>query len=126
MSTENISLGKKGEIFVAQWLEKNNYKILATNYKLRYGEIDIIAKKDEVIAFVEVKFRKNAAHAFSEIVNFKKQNKIALTAKVFMMENNLTDYVLRFDIALLYLLKTDLNSDYKIDYYPNAFVPSFF
>ena len=51
------ALGKQGEEFTQQWLKKNNYTILATNYRTKQGEIDIIARQKNVIAFIEVKLR---------------------------------------------------------------------
>ena len=47
--------GKAGEDHIAAWLEKQGYEILARNFHSRYGEIDIIAKREPYIAFVEVK-----------------------------------------------------------------------
>ena len=49
--------GKAGEDHIAAWLEKQGYEILARNFHSRYGEIDIIAKREPYIAFVEVKAR---------------------------------------------------------------------
>ncbi len=63
-SSHNSVLGKKGESIAADYLEKNNYTILQINYKIRYGEIDVIAidnsQKEKVLVFVEVKTRTSA------------------------------------------------------------------
>ncbi len=50
-------LGKFGENVTAYYLEKKGYKILRRNFRVKGGEIDIIAEKDGIIAFVEVKTR---------------------------------------------------------------------
>ncbi|MDE6763410.1 MAG: YraN family protein [Oscillospiraceae bacterium] len=50
-------LGKFGENAVAYYLEKKGYRIVRRNYRVKGGELDIIAEKDGVIAFVEVKTR---------------------------------------------------------------------
>ena len=52
-------LGSWGEAKSAEYLRKNGYKIEAMNYNSRFGEIDIIARKKKIIAFVEVKLRKD-------------------------------------------------------------------
>ncbi len=83
-ATLKASLGKYGEQVVARLLEKNGFKILAKNYKKRFGEIDIIAYKEPVISFVEVKLRKNVDFALSQTVNYLKQKKIAKTALSFV------------------------------------------
>ena len=52
-------VGDFGEEITAEYLEKNGYRILDRNYSKPFGEIDIIAIKDDLIAFVEVKTRKS-------------------------------------------------------------------
>ena len=52
------ALGKKGEDMVTGFLMKNGHTILKRNYLCRFGEIDIIAKKGDILLFVEVKTRK--------------------------------------------------------------------
>ena len=52
------ALGKKGEDMVTGFLMKNGHTILKRNYLCRFGEIDIIAKKEDILLFVEVKTRK--------------------------------------------------------------------
>ena len=54
---EHNELGKKGEKLAIDFLLKNGYKILETNYRFLKAEVDIIAQKDEVLAVVEVKTR---------------------------------------------------------------------
>ena len=51
----NIQKGKEGELLVTQHLQKQGYKIIAQNYRKPFGEVDVIAQKDDTIAFVEVK-----------------------------------------------------------------------
>ncbi|OGG30271.1 hypothetical protein A2973_03180 [Candidatus Gottesmanbacteria bacterium RIFCSPLOWO2_01_FULL_49_10] len=50
-------LGKKGEDLACEFLTKHRYQIIARNFKARYGELDIIAVKDDTLVFVEVKTR---------------------------------------------------------------------
>ena len=82
--------GDKGEAYAAKYLKKHKYKIIARNYKKPYGEIDIIAENKEVIAFVEVKTRKeNSLTQPIDAVNRKKQMRISKTADAYMYENNI-------------------------------------
>ena len=88
-----------GEETAAKYLRKKGYKIIETNYRLKFGEIDIIAEKDGVIAIVEVKQRgENAMYSPREAVNFSKQTKIRRTAEYYMMKNGLTNRFFRFDV----------------------------
>ena len=113
----SICLGKRGEDAVANMLKQNKFKILATNYQKKFGEVDIIAKKDQTLVFVEVKTRRSRNFPIFEIIVKSKQKKIILTAKSFILENNLHDNFARFDVAFV----SPTNDSWKIDYIPNAF-----
>lgn len=120
MADKRLQLGKKGEQLVAEYLKKQGYIICCINYRQRCGEIDIIAEKQEVRAFVEVKLRSTNYFATSQVVTPAKQRKIALTARYY---NSLRpanqEQIVRFDVALL----EPHGDDYNITYIPNAFVP---
>ena len=60
MNIANIN-GVNGETIAAKFLVKKGYDIVALNYRCRYGEVDIIAEKDEYIVFAEVKTRSENA-----------------------------------------------------------------
>ncbi len=95
--------GKTGENVACKYLKKNGYQILERNYRKNYGELDIIAKSGENIAFVEVKTRKNDLYGSpSEFVTVSKQKKIIKTAYTYIQENNL-DAEFTFDIIEVYL-----------------------
>ncbi len=116
--THALNLGKKGEALVAHYLKKQGFIIRATNYTQRCGEIDIIAQKKEILAFVEVKLRQYKYFSISEVIVPSKRNKIIKTARFYIAENNLTHNVIyRFDVALL----EPIGLDYTITYIPNAF-----
>ena len=96
--------GKKGEIIAANYLKKQKYKILKTNYKNQIGEIDIIAKDKDYLVFVEVKTRMSSAFGDPlEAIDEEKQFKIRNVATMYLMKNKLLDKVpIRFDaIAIL-------------------------
>lgn len=117
MSSDRISLGKKGEQLVAFHLKKQGFTILATNYQKKMGEIDIIAQKDELMVFVEVKVRSHAYMYLSDIIPISKRHKIIQTARLFIMDHNLENTIYRFDAALL----EPSGADYSIRYFENAF-----
>jgi len=62
-SLSKTDSGKIGEDLAAHFLCKKGFGILERNYHSRYGEIDIIASKADLIVFVEVKYRKNCFHS---------------------------------------------------------------
>ena len=109
-------VGDFGEEITSEYLEKNGYRILDRNYAKPFGEIDIIAIKDDLIAFVEVKTRKSDAFAYAaEAVDFYKQQRIRRASQAYLMEKNMSDFLMTFDIAEVYL------DTRKINYIENAF-----
>ncbi|MGA1861650.1 YraN family protein [Deferribacter thermophilus] len=94
-----FNLGKFGENKAAKYLEKQGYQILEKNFKSKYGEIDIIAQKDNQIIFIEVKTRNNKKFgAGFEAVDNRKIEKIIKTANFFITKNNFLDKLIRFDV----------------------------
>lgn len=93
-------MGKNGEQLAAGYLTENGYFILKMNYNCRIGEIDIIATKNNVIIFVEVKYRNTDIYGYAiEAVGIHKQNKIRRVAQYFLIsEFNNTDIACRFDV----------------------------
>lgn len=67
MSKEKISKGRFGEDEAIIYLESNGYSILARNFRIRLGELDIIAKKEKRVYGIEVKFRKDLSPDFHPI-----------------------------------------------------------
>ena len=70
------------------YLKKHDFQIVAQNYRCKIGEIDIIAVKNNILRFIEVKYRKNESFGFPiEAVNKRKQNKMMKAASWFLSEN---------------------------------------
>ncbi|WP_455781242.1 YraN family protein [Megamonas funiformis] len=93
------NMGLWGEDKAVEFLKVKNYTILVRNYHSRFGEIDIIARKQNTIIFVEVKTRKNTAFGFpAEFVDYKKQQKIMKTAQLYINDNFNAEFDYRFDI----------------------------
>lgn len=92
------NIGDMGEKKAVKFLKKKGYSILETNFKTKFGEIDIIAKKDDCICFVEVKTRSSENFGEPrEAVNFYKQQKISSVAKFYLMKQK-EDMMCRFDV----------------------------
>ena len=110
--------GKKGENAAVSFLKKSGYKILERNYLKPYGEIDIIAKKGENIAFIEVKTRKSDLYGSpAEFVTVSKQKKIIKAALAYISENDI-EAEFTFDIIEVYL---DGKKIINLNHIKNAF-----
>ncbi len=83
MRQNNTSLGKLGEDLACEYLKKSHYKIIERNFRTKFGEIDIIAKRKKQLVFVEVKYGSKDAYLR---VNRKKFEKISFTAQMFLRE----------------------------------------
>lgn len=116
MNTKTI--GDFGEQTAEEYLEKSGYEILERNFRLKCGEIDIIAEKDGCTVFVEVKTRRgNEFGEPSEYVDYRKQKRIKKTASVY------TDVInsdVRFDVIEV-LYDKDKLSVTKLNHIENAF-----
>ena len=98
----NNLVGAWGEALAAAYLQKKKYKILAGNYRCRFGEIDIIAENKDYLVFVEVKLRKNDKFASAmDFVDVHKQNRLRTTAEVYLSQYP-TDLQPRFDVIEIY------------------------
>lgn len=97
------SVGDSNEQRAAEFMEKEGYRIVARNFRNRYGEIDIIAIDGNTLAFVEVKYRSSNRYGFPlEAVDYRKQQTIISVARYFMMLNNISeDCPIRFDIVAI-------------------------
>jgi putative endonuclease len=112
-------LGKEGELLAIEMLRKNKFAIVATNFRFKKWEIDIIAKKDNLIVFVEVKTRSNNC-LFEpwKAVSLSKQQQIIKVANDFLIRNQV-DGESRFDIISILKNKESI----KIDHIQDAFSP---
>jgi len=119
MSKKSTDLGNIGEKLVASFLGDHGFVVLELNYRTRLGEIDIIAQKDDLLVFVEVKTRRYAYFPIDLVVTKSKQIKIIKATKQFLLENHVVDKVCRFDVATIVYKNT---GSYQIDYIENAFL----
>ena len=99
---EHNDLGKLGEELAVEFLRKNGYEILETNWTFQKAEIDVIAKKENTLAIVEVKTRSSLDFGLPQ--DFVKPKKIQLLVKAvneYVVSNNL-EVEVRFDIIAIY------------------------
>lgn len=113
----NKDLGNWGENLAIKFLKKRGYKILAQNYRNRDGEIDIIAKKNSIIYFVEVKTRSSTFFGWpEEAIGEKKKEKIEYLANCYLEENNLSN---DYKFGAISILVNKKNKTAKIKYFEN-------
>lgn len=121
MENHNKETGAIGEHKASLYLKNHGYKIVERNFYTKLGEIDIIAKKDGVVVFVEVKTRMQKIYGRpAEAVNRYKQKNIIKTAQVYMMKYN-SEIECRFDVIEVYLKKSVFGYQAKINHIENAF-----
>lgn len=112
----NTQKGRVGEKIAVKYLSSIGMKIICTNYRTRFGEIDIIAKFKNKIVFIEVKSRTSKDYGLAcEAVDFKKAKKITSVAKYYVLVNNLKNYEMRFDVVEVYF------DEERINHIENAF-----
>ena len=98
------NLGKYGESLAASFLGKKGYHIIEQNFKARYGEIDIIAKKGETLVFIEVKTRIGKRFGTpQESITPKKIRELIKTAEYYCLLHPHLPKQLRIDVVALKL-----------------------
>ena len=116
---EQQKLGQFGEEQAARYLRRRFYTILERNYRCRFGEIDLIARKGRTVCFVEVKLRSGTEFGLPrEAVTPQKQEKLRKTALMYLSQHQL-DCPARFDVAEVYT--GEEGGEARIDYLENAF-----
>lgn len=111
--------GKWGEGIALGYLNKKGYLTVTTGFHSRFGEIDLIVKNKEYLAFVEVKTRKNADIAYArEYVSKSKQKKLIATAGYWLAKRP-TKLQPRFDVIEIYTGNNEQTPE--INHIENAF-----
>ena len=110
MEKYNKVVGNLGEQTAKNYLIKNGYKILTTNYSCRFGEIDIIAMDKECLVFIEVKTRTGSKYGHPEnAVNYWKKKHLELTARNYIDYKRMGEYIARFDVVEVFAKYADNN-----------------
>ena len=101
MGRNNLT-GAWGEELAAAYLRKKRYRLLASGYRSRFGEIDLIVSDRKFLVFVEVKLRKSPRFAQAlEYVDRHKQDRLRTTAQIYLAQNP-SELQPRFDVIEIY------------------------
>lgn len=101
MTNNRREIGKKYEKEASKYLVSNGYKIIEKNYYCKIGEIDIIAKDEDYLCFIEVKYRDKVSLASGlYAVDKDKQKTIYKVASLYMLDKKISDDTkCRFDVV---------------------------
>ncbi|HAH56275.1 MAG TPA: endonuclease [Flavobacterium sp.] len=112
---DHNDLGKLGEEMAVEFLEKEGYEIIETNWRFQKAEVDIIAKKENTLAIIEVKTRSSLDFGLPQ--EFVKPKKIQLLVKAvneYVIRNDL-EVEVRFDIIAVHLEGKSLVIEHLVD-----------
>ncbi len=119
MDCSKQETGLIGENISERYLIKEGYKVVERNFRCRLGEIDIIARRENCLCFVEVKTRRGYLFGRPcEAVNYIKQKRICRIAEFYIQKNKLFNFNIRFDVIEVVLTG---EKGYSLRYIKNAF-----
>lgn len=102
MTTRKMSLGHWGEEVAVHYLEEKGCRILTRNYHTAHGELDIVAFKEGVLLFVEVKTRSSNRFAYPEqAVSYRKQQSMLSAAEYYFSQHPDSPETWQFDIIAI-------------------------
>lgn len=97
---ERRDVGRAGEAIAARYLERRGWRIVDRNVRYREGEIDLVATRGGVLAFVEVKTRRSSAYGTpAEAVTARKRARIRRLAARYLAERRPAARAVRFDVV---------------------------
>jgi len=106
-------IGKVGEMIASKYLTEKGYNIVCKNWTCRWGEIDLIAEKENILIFVEVKYRTKLSNGHpSESINYYKKKSLQRSINIFLSKNCITK-PWRVDVLCI----SKLGKSLRIDYY---------
>jgi len=103
LGSQNKPVGDRGERLAAEHLERAGWTILARNFRVGHREVDLVARRGEVVAFVEVKTRAGLGYGYPlEAITLRKRREIQQVATVWVERHGKPDDVYRYDaVAVL-------------------------
>ena len=117
---KTIETGRAGEKLAVRALKRAGYQVLATNFRARGGEIDVVAEHNGTLVFVEVKTRASDSFASPVLaVNYGKREKLVRAAWYFLKSHSATSRDCRFDVVSI--VTGGQNRRPKIEIIPDAF-----
>ena len=121
MRSPRSRIGQKGEIIAAGELGRLGYRIIDSNYRTQYGEIDLVALDGEYLVFVEV--RSLSSDAFCkpvETINSRKIARIIYAAQHYIEAKQMGERAVRFDVVEVVYTK---DASPSINIIKDAFIP---
>lgn len=121
MSGDSNALGLWGEEQAAIFLKKQGNILLASRWRCRFGELDLITQNNQYLCFIEVKLRKNDHFAAARAaVTASKQKKLWLAAQLYLLTHP-TKLQPRFDVIEIYAPLGRQTKHPEVIYWENAF-----
>ena len=106
MSTNRQTLGRWGEALAAEYFPEKGYMVIERNLRTPYGEIDLIARNDGMILFVEVKTRSGDQYGYpEEAITSNKRAHLIAAAQAYMQDISQPDTDWRIDVIAIRKLK---------------------
>ena len=113
--------GQQGEQIAVDYLKKIGYQIEQRNFRCRQGEIDIIARDDATLVFIEVKTKsKTTFGAPQAMVTYTKQCTITRVAMYYVQQHRVMNTALRFDVIAIMFVPNQMP---EVNHIPAAFSP---
>jgi putative endonuclease len=122
LSAEKKEIGQRGENLAVDYLQKLGYVILERNYRCKLGEVDIIARDNDILVFIEVRTRSSLDFGLpQESINRRKRHQLSKVALEFMNRKKFKNIPARFDVVAVSL---EAGKE-KVEHIRDAFEVSF-
>ena len=104
MKTQKQKIGNIGEELASMFLMKRGFKIIERNYRKKWGELDIVAEKDRIMHFVEVKAISNSNFRPEDAVRAWKKERMSRAIRTYLLDHKVPDETdFQIDIAAVFL-----------------------
>ena len=118
MTKQRQALGLQGERLAARWLRREGWALVAHRFRSGHRDVDLIVRRDDEVAFVEVKARRGAEFGSPvEAVHYRKQRELGKSARVWVDRFGAPQFTYRFDVVGV-LISDD---QVRVRHIPNAF-----
>lgn len=118
MTISSRTIGDQAELLAIQYLQKHDYEIIETNYVAsKWGEVDIIAKKDGITVFFEVKYRSGGMYGSAiETFTHTKKRRVFFAVKWYCMKHRLSNESVRVDFIAI----QKMQMSYRLTHFKNV------
>jgi putative endonuclease len=119
---DTLSTGRKGEALAVEFLKKEGFRVFHTNWRTDHKELDIIAERNDMIHFVEVRSLSSADRVSpAQTVGWSKQRLVIAAARAYMARYRIQAEA-QFDVISIVFGPGGVEDpDYTLEYIPNAF-----